>query len=141
MNRKKKIHLSERLVLFEGVKETSLRVQWFWSFMRLYFVTTLPLCFEGTYLDTGCFAISHHLDARKTMWTDVLQENGGLNNVMTRDIQIVMSVCSISFVQLLMYLFGAFGGMCGENSCNGFFCCSSWHSGFLSPRRFSGGQC
>jgi hypothetical protein len=22
-----------------------------------------------------------------------------------------------------------------------FFCCSSWHYGFLTPRRFSGGQC
>jgi hypothetical protein len=32
----------------------------------------------------------------------------------------IMSVCSISFVELLMFLFGVFGGMCGENSCNVF---------------------
>jgi hypothetical protein len=31
-----------------------------------------------------------------------------------------MSVCNISFVELLLFLFGAFGGMCGESSCNVF---------------------
>jgi hypothetical protein len=31
-----------------------------------------------------------------------------------------MSVCNISFVELLLFLFGGFGGMCGENSCNVF---------------------
>jgi hypothetical protein len=33
---------------------------------------------------------------------------------------ICMYVCSISFVELLMFLFGVFGGMCGENLCNVF---------------------
>jgi hypothetical protein len=32
----------------------------------------------------------------------------------------VMFVCNISSVKLLMFLFGVFGGMCGENSCNVF---------------------
>jgi hypothetical protein len=32
----------------------------------------------------------------------------------------VMSVCIISFVDLLMFLFGVFGGMCDVNSCNVF---------------------
>jgi hypothetical protein len=26
--------------------------------------------------------------------------------------------CNVSFVALLLFLFGVFGGMCGENSCN-----------------------
>jgi hypothetical protein len=29
----------------------------------------------------------------------------------------VMSVCNMSFVELLIFLFGVFGGMCGDNSC------------------------
>jgi hypothetical protein len=29
-------------------------------------------------------------------------------------------ICNISFVLLIMFLFGIFGGMCGENSCNAF---------------------
>jgi hypothetical protein len=29
-----------------------------------------------------------------------------------------MSVCSIPLVQVLMFLFGVFGGMCGESSCD-----------------------
>jgi hypothetical protein len=36
------------------------------------------------------------------------------------DIYVRMSVCNISFVALLMFLFGVFWGMCGENSCNVF---------------------
>jgi hypothetical protein len=36
----------------------------------------------------------------------------------------VMSVCNISFVDLLLFLFGVFLGMCDVNSCN-VFCCSS----------------
>jgi hypothetical protein len=32
----------------------------------------------------------------------------------------VMSVCNILFVELLLFLFGIFGGMCGEISCNVF---------------------
>jgi hypothetical protein len=32
----------------------------------------------------------------------------------------IMSACGISFVELHMFLFGVFGGMCGENSCNVF---------------------
>jgi hypothetical protein len=32
-----------------------------------------------------------------------------------------MSVCRISFVELLMFLFDVFGGMSDVNSCNGFF--------------------
>jgi hypothetical protein len=32
----------------------------------------------------------------------------------------VMSVCNISFVELLMFLFGVFGGVCDVNSCNVF---------------------
>jgi hypothetical protein len=32
----------------------------------------------------------------------------------------VMSVCNILFVELLMFLFGVFWGMCRENSCNVF---------------------
>jgi hypothetical protein len=31
-----------------------------------------------------------------------------------------MSVCSISFVELLLFLSGFLGGMCGESSCNVF---------------------
>jgi hypothetical protein len=31
-----------------------------------------------------------------------------------------MSVCSISFVELLVFLFGVFWGMCGESSCHVF---------------------
>jgi hypothetical protein len=31
-----------------------------------------------------------------------------------------LSVCSILFVELLMFLFGVFWGMCGESSCNVF---------------------
>jgi hypothetical protein len=31
-----------------------------------------------------------------------------------------MHTCNISFVALLMFLFGVFGGMCGENSRNVF---------------------
>jgi hypothetical protein len=31
-----------------------------------------------------------------------------------------MSVCNISFVELLMFLFGVFSGMCDESSCNVF---------------------
>jgi uncharacterized membrane protein len=41
----------------------------------------------------------------------------------------VMSVCSISFVELLMFLFGVFSGMCGESSCNVFF--AALHHGSL----------
>jgi hypothetical protein len=53
---------------------------------------------------------------------------------------IVMSVCNISFVELLMFLFGVFRGMCGESLCN-VFCYSSWYFGsLLSPRCFAGGQ-
>jgi hypothetical protein len=43
------------------------------------------------------------------------------------------------FADLLLFRFGVFWGMCDVNSCN--VCCSSWHSGFLSPQHFSGGQC
>jgi hypothetical protein len=32
----------------------------------------------------------------------------------------VMSVCNTSFVELLLFLFGVFGGICGESLCNGF---------------------
>jgi hypothetical protein len=32
----------------------------------------------------------------------------------------VMSVCNISFVELLVFLYGVFWGMCGESSCNVF---------------------
>jgi hypothetical protein len=32
----------------------------------------------------------------------------------------VMSVCNISFVDLLLFLFGVFGGLCDVNSCNVF---------------------
>jgi hypothetical protein len=32
----------------------------------------------------------------------------------------IMSVCNISFVELLMFLFGVFGRGCGDNSCNVF---------------------
>jgi hypothetical protein len=32
----------------------------------------------------------------------------------------VMSVCNILFVDLLMFRFGVFGGMCDVNSCNAF---------------------
>jgi hypothetical protein len=32
----------------------------------------------------------------------------------------IMSVCNISFVELLLFPFGVFGGMCGESSCNVF---------------------
>jgi hypothetical protein len=32
----------------------------------------------------------------------------------------IMSVCSILFVDLLMFRFGVFGGMCDGNSCNVF---------------------
>jgi hypothetical protein len=32
----------------------------------------------------------------------------------------VMSACNTLFIELLMFLFGVFGGMCGENSCNVF---------------------
>jgi hypothetical protein len=33
---------------------------------------------------------------------------------------VIMSVCNISVVELLALLFGVFGGMCGESSCNVF---------------------
>jgi hypothetical protein len=33
---------------------------------------------------------------------------------------LVLSVCIISFVELLMFIFGIFGGMCDVNSCNVF---------------------
>jgi hypothetical protein len=52
----------------------------------------------------------------------------------------IMSVCNISFVELLLFLFGVFGG-CAARVHATSFCCSSWYIGFLSPRRFAGGQC
>jgi hypothetical protein len=48
----------------------------------------------------------------------------------------VMSVCISLFVELLIFLFGVFWGMCGENSCN-VFLLLFMVLGFLSPRRFA----
>jgi len=49
----------------------------------------------------------------------------------------VMSVCKILFVDLLVFRFGFFAGMCDVNSCKVFLPLFM----ALSPRRFSGGQC
>jgi hypothetical protein len=39
-----------------------------------------------------------------------------------------MSVCNISFVDLLLFLFGVFGGICDVNSCSVFLllCMALW---------------
>jgi hypothetical protein len=44
--------------------------------------------------------------------------------------------CKISFVDLPLFLFGVFGGVCGENSCNVFLLLFTYF-GFLSSGRFA----
>jgi hypothetical protein len=52
----------------------------------------------------------------------------------------VLSVCSISFVELLKFLFGVFGGCAARVHATSFLC-SLRYFGFLSPRRFARRQC
>jgi hypothetical protein len=42
----------------------------------------------------------------------------GMGVAGNRSLPSVMSVCIISFVELLLFLFGVFWGVCGESSCN-----------------------
>jgi hypothetical protein len=52
----------------------------------------------------------------------------------------IMSVCNISFVEQVLFLFGVLGGCAARVQATS-FCCSSWYFGFLPPRCFVGGQC
>jgi hypothetical protein len=44
---------------------------------------------------------------------------------------------NISFVDLFMFPFDGFWGMCGDENSRNVFLCFSWYLGFLSSRRFA----